>query len=218
MTRNPADILRERLARTKRKQEKKVGGNGSSKENLTQINIPYDKTIITDNSLKDVDKPKPVKPKPKKKTVAKKSPIKKPKPKRAVPKKAKPKKVSKPKAKPQKKKIKKVSKKTKDRVFDRDRSGDGLRPIEREIIEAVAYSDGNLGILEIAHNMFGPKCGSEGPNSVRTIRNAIRIPIRYGIIEHSGRGRLCVTEQYVKTNGDLKGIVDAYRAQSKKAA
>ena len=217
MTRNPADILRERLARTKRRQEKKVGGNGSSKENLTQIHIPYD-TMITDNSLKDVDEPAKSKPK---KVVAKKSPTKKAKPKKAASKKSKPKKaVSKPK-RPPKKKVKRITKKVskkKDRVFDRDRSGDGLRPIEREIIEAVANSDGNLGILEIAYNMFGPKCGSEGPNSVRTIRNAIRIPIRYGIIEHSSRGKLCVTEQYTKTNGDLKGIVDAYREQSKRAA
>ena len=237
-------LLRERLSKAKEKQES--GGNGKSKNEDVlstalvadkKVDNPKKETPVKESSKKpakskkakpkkaSAKKPakKPVKKvakkaKPPKKVATKKAATKKTKPTKKVkakkPTRAKPKKVVK-----QSKSKRPTKKKTDDaRSFDRDRTGDGLRPIEREIIEAVASSDGTLGILDIAHDMFGPKCGSEGPNSVRTIRNAIRIPIRYGIIEHSGRGRLCVTEAYAKNEGDLKSIVDTYREEVKRAA
>jgi len=228
---HPADILRERLARTREKSN--AGDNGKSAvENILKTSTPHEK-IETDNSLKEAkpastEEPKKAKPKIKpKKSEAKKPSVKKvakkqkAKPKKVKPKKAKtaPAKTQKVKAKPKKATKPTRKKKTKDpaRTLDRDRKGDGLRPIERKIIKAVANSDGNLGILDIAHDMFGPECGSEGPNSVRTIRNAIRIPIRYGIIEHSGRGRLRITEAYTKSEGDLKSIVNSYKEQARAA-
>jgi hypothetical protein len=112
----------------------------------------------------------------------------------------------------------KAEKVTSNRSLDRDKTdkGDGLRPIERRIIEVVADNSEPTNIKEMALLIFGEDCGSEGPDSGRTIRNAARMPIKYGVLESAGRGQLKVTAAYKRAKGDLVKLMKSYRARMKK--
>ena len=103
-------------------------------------------------------------------------------------------------ARPGKKAEKKVAKSKvkvpvgeKARINDRDRKGDGLRPVERKLLKLID-KHGPISVLNLAQKHFRSKeIPREGPDSVRTIRNAMRKPIEYGMLAWAGRGIIDMT-------------------------
>lgn len=84
-----------------------------------------------------------------------------------------------------------------------------------KVIEAISKSKGPVAIVSIAHDMFGQSCDSEKKDSVRTIRNAIRTPIKFGILERCGRGKIKVTTAYRKAKGNVEKLIDRYESNQK---
>lgn len=112
---------------------------------------------------------------------------------------AKPAKATKKVARPGKRLEKKAASKAKvpsapkTRLNDRDRNGDGLRPVERKLLKLID-KHGPISVLNLAQKHFRAKeLPREGPDSVRTVRNAIRKPIEYGMLTWSGRGIIDLT-------------------------
>jgi len=163
----------------------------------------------TAKAAKSAAKPaaKPAK-KPAKKAAAKKAPAKK-----AAAKKAPAKKTSKPPVK--------ATGSTREMV--RDRKGDGLTPIERKIIKFIADSDEPLSVVSIGRRMFGQDCPSEGENSFRTVRNALRFPVKYGMVDmvKDQRGLYRIGAAYKRSKGNLTKLAERYRdrvAKERKAS
>jgi hypothetical protein len=98
-----------------------------------------------------------------------------------------------------------------DRTFDRDKKGDGLRPIERKIVKSIANVDEPMSVVAVARRLFGKDCPSEGENSVRVVRNGIRMLLKYNVLEATGRGTLKVSAAYKKADGDISKIVSKAR-------
>ena len=173
------------------------------------------------------------KPKPKTKSQPKPRPKAKPKTKTKTKTVAKPRTKSKSSTKPKTKTVAKSKtnpktntnpKKTKTadtkrtRVVDRDRDGDGLRPVERDVLRIVARGGGTMAILNVAERLFGKPSQDiprEGPGSVRVVRNAVRKPVEYGILKWSSRGVISLTKKNYK---ESIAAADRYRARVKKAA
>lgn len=100
----------------------------------------------------------------------------------------------------------------------RDRKGDGLTPLERKIIAFIADADEPVTVVTIAKSMFGKNCISEGPNSYRTIRNGLRFPVRYGMIEavKGSRGAYKIGKEYKRVKGNLSKLAERYRNRVEK--
>lgn len=106
--------------------------------------------------------------------------------------------------------------KVKKNYADRDRMGDGLRPIERKIIKVIE-KDGPISLVNVAKKVFRAKeIPGEGPDSVRTIRNGIRKPVEYGMLEWTDRGIMDLT-RYAKKHG-INKAVSRYQKQAMNAA
>lgn len=213
---HPADALREQLEKRKSAAAERTdpaGDNGQS--------APVDPATTTDSKEETVSTAKSAS-----KAKAAKATAKKAKPaKKATRGNGKGKPAKKAAAKPAKKRAKKAASKSNgksngaaDRKIDRDKDGDGLRPIERTVITAVADEGEPLSIVGLAHRMFGENCGSEGPESVRTIRNAARVPVRFGILESGGRGKLQTSTAYKRAKGDVSKVIKNYHARQKRVA
>ena len=87
----------------------------------------------------------------------------------------------------------------------RDINKDNLTDLERSILSFMAQHEEPVSVKEIAVHMFGEDVAPEGKgaNSVRTIRNALRIPKAMDLITMSdGSGKYTVTDRYLK--GGLK--------------
>lgn len=172
-------------------------------------------------SLKEGEKPaeeEEAKAKPKKaKKAAKKKAAPKKAAKKAAPKAAKKAPAKKAKA-PAKKKAAPKAKKAAasksngvDRVNDRDRKGDGLRPVERKLLKLIE-KHGPISLINLAQKHFRSKdIPREGPDSVRTIRNGIRKPVEYGIVEWTDRGVVDFTK-YAKSKGVDKAVARYQKA------
>lgn len=100
---------------------------------------------------------------------------------------------------PKAKKERKV-KRSATRTNDRDRKGDGLREFERKLIKVVE-KHGPISIKNLAEKMFGKNVPGEadGKDSVRTIRNAVRKPVQYGLLQRPENGQIEVTNAYKKS-------------------
>lgn len=85
--------------------------------------------------------------------------------------------------------------------FRRDISVDNLTQIERDILKLLQQGDSPMNVKEIAYSLLGPDVSAEarGEISVRTIRNALRIPKAMGLIRHANsRGSYIITESFRK--------------------
>jgi len=167
------------------------------------------------------------------KAAAKKAPKKSPKkaPAKAAPKKspksAKASKSSKTKA-PKKSSAKtradlpEVTKAT-ERVYQRDKNGDGLTPIERKIMTIIEKNGGEMSIANIAAKLFSKKVDDiprEGVESFRTVRNGIRKPLEYGLLLRSKTERAVVKLSAAYKKSGLKAAeryMDRIRKESGKA-
>lgn len=77
------------------------------------------------------------------------------------------------------------------RSMDRDKTSDGLRPVERDIIKIVKGKRGKpISLRDIAVSMFGEEKVTEADSSdskdneiVRVIRNGIRHPCAHGLLK-----------------------------------
>jgi hypothetical protein len=82
-------------------------------------------------------------------------------------------------------------------VYDRPKTGDRLRPIERTMLKIIK-KHGAISIINLACELFNnPDVPSEGSNSIKTVRNGIRRPIAYGLIK-SKDGVVYTNEKFEK--------------------
>jgi hypothetical protein len=102
---------------------------------------------------------------------------------------------------------------TRDMV--RDRKGDGLTPIERKIIKFIEGQDEPVSVVTIGRHMFGKDCESESENSFRTVRNGLRFPVKYGMVDmvKGQRGLYKIGADYKRSKGNLNKLADRYRAR-----
>jgi hypothetical protein len=106
--------------------------------------------------------------------------------------------------------------KVEGRSLDRDRKGDGLRDVERSVLKLVEKA-GDISILNLAGKLFKrpvEEIPSEGVDSIRVVRNAVRRPIEMGLMEWAGRGTVKVTKAFVK---DGTKIAERYMEKVRKA-
>lgn len=78
---------------------------------------------------------------------------------------------------------------------------DNLTDIERDVLSLLLDAERPMGVREIALYILGPsvKAEAKGEDSVRTIRNALRIPKAMGLLRHTdSRGTYTVTETFRK--------------------
>lgn len=102
-----------------------------------------------------------------------------------------------------KKKIRQVRNKGKvaKRRNGRDINTDNLTALERSILNFMASEKEPVTVKQIAVEMYGEEVAAEGKgeDSVRTIRNALRIPKAMDLITQSdGTGTYTVTDRYKK--------------------
>lgn len=102
-----------------------------------------------------------------------------------------------------KKKIRQVRNKGKvaKRRNGRDINTDNLTALERSILNFMANENEPVTVKQIAVEMYGEEVAAEGKgeDSVRTIRNALRIPKAMDLITQSnGTGTYTVTDRYKK--------------------
>jgi len=92
-----------------------------------------------------------------------------------------------------KKKINKIRGKSKPakRKNGRDINKDNLTDIERNILNMLLQREQPASVKDIAVEMFGDEVEAEakGKDSVRTVRNALRIPKAMGLINPIGTGK-----------------------------
>ncbi len=108
------------------------------------------------------------------------------------------------------------------RSLDRDRKGDGLRDVERTVLKLVEKV-GNISVLNLAGKLFKrpvEEIPSEGVDSIRVVRNAVRRPIEMGLMEWAGRGTVKVTKAFTKDGMKLaeKFVEKARKANEAKRA
>lgn len=98
-----------------------------------------------------------------------------------------------------KKKINKIRGKSKPakRKNGRDISKDNLTDVERNILNMLLQKDEPVSVKDIAVEMFGENVSAEakGKDSVRTVRNALRIPKAMGLINPVGSGKYEASEE-----------------------
>ena len=83
----------------------------------------------------------------------------------------------------------------------RDINDDNLTQIERDILTLLKDRGVCMSVKEIAFCLLGSDVSAEarGETSVRTIRNALRIPKAMGLISHTNlRGTYIITESFSK--------------------
>jgi|PlaIllAssembly_1097288.scaffolds.fasta_scaffold00058_1 hypothetical protein len=101
------------------------------------------------------------------------------------------------------------------RTLDRDKDTDGLRPFERKMMSVLEKAGGELPIRNLAAKTFGmsvddvPGEAADGKPSVRAVRNGIRIPIKLGFAELTGRGVVGVTKLWKNRDKSSKKGVSA---------
>jgi repressor of nif and glnA expression len=102
------------------------------------------------------------------------------------------------------KKIDKLRGKDKPKVAKkrngRDISDDNLTALERSILNFLAESDEPVSVKQIAIQMYGEDVVAEakGKESVRTIRNALRIPKAMDLITPEGSGMYSASKSFKK--------------------
>jgi len=112
----------------------------------------------------------------------------------------------------------------------RSQEKDGLFQVERDIIKIVRQKRGKpIAIKEVAFKLFGSDVVNEaetqgaGEDSIRTVRNGVRMPIQYGYLRRwtkdddpdAKAGFVC----FVKAPEKVKpGAADKGKAKAKKAA
>ena len=105
------------------------------------------------------------------------------------------------------------------RTMVRDRQGDGLTPIERKIVAFIADQEEPVSVVTIGRRMFGKDCPSEGENYFRTVRNGLRFPIKYGMVDQVKvkgevkRGLYKIGAAYNRSKGNLEKLAERYRAR-----
>lgn len=227
----------EELSPVERLKQQMSEAKGEEPEDSSTTKAPEEKETpvksTTASKKKGPAKKKPVKAakKPAKKKAAAKKPAPAKKPARVAKKKGTAKKAA-PTEKPAAKKAKAPAKKaaakkapTKKapvkaaagttRSMVRDRKGDGLTPIERKIIKFIADSDEPLSVVTIGRRMYGKDCPSEGSESFRTVRNALRFPVKYGMVDavKGERGLYKIGAAYKRSKGNLEKLAERYRAR-----
>lgn len=78
---------------------------------------------------------------------------------------------------------------------------DNLTMLERDILILLRGAKRPMTAKEIAAHLFGPsvKAEAKGEDSVRTVRNALRIPKSMGLLMPSGeRGSYTITETFME--------------------
>lgn len=98
-----------------------------------------------------------------------------------------------------KKKIKKIKGKGKvaKRRNGRDINKDNLTALERSILNMLLQSEQPVSVKDIAVEMYGEEVAAEaaGKDSVRTIRNALRIPKAMDLITPLGGGKYAASQR-----------------------
>lgn len=87
---------------------------------------------------------------------------------------------------------------------DRDPS-DNLIPLERSILEILSNAREPIGAKEIAVHLFGSDVTSEGKgvNSVRTVRNALRVPKSMGLLKQVDVGKYSISDDFKSCGMDF---------------
>lgn len=83
----------------------------------------------------------------------------------------------------------------------RDINEDNLTELERSILDFMKDTGEPISVRDIATELFGSDVAAEakGRDSVRTVRNALRIPKAMDLISQSdGTGTYTITERYRK--------------------
>lgn len=102
-----------------------------------------------------------------------------------------------------KKKIRQVRNKgkvAKKRSNGRDIGKDNLTALERSILNFLVNSNRPVSVKEIAVEMYGEEVVAEGKGieSVRTIRNALRIPKAMDLVSPEGNGMYAASTRFKK--------------------
>ena len=83
----------------------------------------------------------------------------------------------------------------------RDINSDNLTDIERQLLILLATPGRPMSVKEMAESLLGPDVDAEarGKDSVRTVRNALRVPKAMGLLKHAAaKGHYEVTETFEK--------------------
>lgn len=108
-----------------------------------------------------------------------------------------------------------------ERVLNRDKDGDGLRPIERDVIKIVAKGGGTMAIMNIAEKLFGKPAADiprEGVDSMRVVRNAVRKPVEYGLMKWDKKAGRGIVKLLTKNWKESQAAAERYMAKVRKAA